>query len=112
MNNLEVYNKEILRSKHLSCLLKGDICGPLTGYSHIDMPNLKNFDTEVMNYIYNDFDKKVVDNLMDSNINNMDDIAISYFNKNITYKELFNQIDLFSKSFKAYGINKGDRISV
>ena len=112
MENTKIYNEEILRSKHLSKLLKGDLQGPITGYPHIDMPNLKQFDQDVLDYVYNDIDKKSVDNIYDLNKNELDKTALSYFGKDITYKEMFEEIDKFAKAFKQYGIEKGDYVSV
>ena len=112
MNNSKIYNEDILRSKHLSKLLKGEIQGPITGYPHIDMPNLKQFDQDVLDYVYNDVDRKSIDNIYDLNKDELDKIALTFFGKNITYKEMFEEIDKFAKAFKEYGITKGDYVSV
>lgn len=112
MNNSKIYNEDILRSKHLSKLLKGEIQGPITGYPHIDIPNLKQFDQDVLDYVYNDVDRKSIDNIYDLNKDELDKIALTFFGKNITYKEMFEEIDKFAKAFKEYGITKGDYVSV
>lgn len=44
--------------------------------------------------------------------NNLDDIAINYFNKKITYKSFLNDIDLCARSLKASGIREGDVVTI
>ncbi len=47
-----------------------------------------------------------------SNLSNMNNIAINYFNRKITYKELFNDIDLCAKALRSQGVRKDDVVSI
>ncbi len=50
--------------------------------------------------------------LYECNVNNMESIAINYFNKKITYKELFDEIDTCAKAFRSQGIREGDVVTL
>ena len=44
--------------------------------------------------------------------NNLDDIAINYFNRKITYKNYLNDIDLCARALKSSGIREGDVVTI
>jgi len=46
------------------------------------------------------------------NLQNYNNIAINYFNKKITYKELFNDIDICAKALRSQGVRKDDVVSI
>lgn len=50
--------------------------------------------------------------LYNENKNHQDMIAINYFNRLITYKELFKSIDLCAKALRSQGIREGDVVSI
>lgn len=50
--------------------------------------------------------------LLECNENNMLSDAINYFNKKITFKEFFAEIDLCAKALKSLGIRPGDVITI
>lgn len=52
------------------------------------------------------------DSVYDSSCKWPHNIAISYYNAEITYKELVKKIDRVAKSLKALGVEKGDRVTV
>lgn len=54
----------------------------------------------------------IYENIFFQNENNMDAIAMTYFGRSITYKEMFKHIDSVASSLSGYGINKGDYISL
>ena len=56
--------------------------------------------------------KSLFEFLEEQNIDRLDNYAINYFGRKITYRELFYEIDLCAKSMKAQGIRKGDVISI
>lgn len=56
--------------------------------------------------------KSIFEFLEEQNIDRLDNYAINYFGRKITYRELFYEIDLCAKSMKAQGIRKGDVISI
>lgn len=52
------------------------------------------------------------EHLLEKNKNNMDAIAINYFNKKITFRNFFQEIDLCSKALKCEGIRAGDVVTI
>ena len=50
--------------------------------------------------------------IYEENKNRLSNIAINYFNKKMTYRELFEQIDLCAKAMRSQGIREGDVVSV
>lgn len=82
----------------------------VTGYASIDKPWLKYYDmlpkdVEIPNvslyrYIY------------DNNKNNLNDVALNYFHKKITYKELFDNVDKMFLRYSKLGIKKDDVVSM
>lgn len=80
-----------------------------TGYPSVDKPWLKYYDEKAKNlklenissfrYIYN------------RNINNVDDIALIYFEKKITYRELFEKVSKSYVWLKNQGLEEGDKIA-
>lgn len=82
----------------------------MTGYASIDMPWLKE---------YSDKDKEISfpkmsmkEYLYKCNKNNENLIAINYFGRKITYKELFQKIEETKKSLKNMGIKNNDVVSI
>lgn len=56
--------------------------------------------------------KTLYEYLVDNNKDNLDDIALIYFNKQITYKELFENIDRVELSLVGIGVKPGDIVTV
>ena len=50
--------------------------------------------------------------IYEKNKNRQQNIAINYFNKEMTYFELFTQIDLCAKAMKSQGVREGDVVSI
>ena len=50
--------------------------------------------------------------IYERNKNCQDNYAINYFNKKITYRELFIQIDLCARAMRSQGIREGDVVSI
>ncbi len=46
------------------------------------------------------------------NLHNYNNVAINYFNRKITYKELFNDIDICAKALRSQGVRKDDVVSI
>lgn len=44
--------------------------------------------------------------------NNLNDIAIKYFDESITYKELLNRIDICARALSCYGVREGDVVTI
>lgn len=82
----------------------------LTGYPSIDKPWLK---------YYSDEDKKwsvrkctIYDYIYEKNKNHLDDTALFYMGKKISYRELFKNIDNAAKAFHLMGICEGDKVAI
>lgn len=103
-------NEQKMRDIYLRKLLLGEIQGPLT--------NIPNFDKEWLKYyseeqILADMPIDTLYNyMMKKNINNLDDIAIIYFDKKITFRKFDNQIEQCAKSLKAKGVKPNDIVTL
>ncbi len=80
----------------------------LTGYPHIDKPWLKYYDE---NFLKKPLPKMGIYEYMKSNnINNVEKTAISYFGNEISYGQLYENIDNASRVLTALGVRENDRI--
>ncbi len=52
------------------------------------------------------------EHLVECNKNNMDSTAINYFNKKMTFKQFFNEINMCAKALKSQGIRPGDVVTI
>lgn len=82
----------------------------LTGYPSIDKPWLKYFSDDVLNIRPQEC--TIYRNIYDNNKNHISNSAIRYFGKNISYGELFQNIDLCAMSLKLIGIKEGDCVTL
>ena len=80
----------------------------MTGYPSIDKPWLKYYTEEAVNASLPEC--SVYDYLVECNKNHLDDFAINYFDRKITFRELFDNIERATKGFSSIGLNKGDII--
>jgi len=78
----------------------------ITGYPSIDKPWLKYYSDEEINMEIPN--SSLYDYLYLNNKNNLSSYAINYFGNKITYSELFENIDIVAKAFKAQGVSAGD----
>lgn len=81
----------------------------LTGYPSIDKPWLKYYSKEAINALLPEC--TIYENLWENNKDHLDDIALIYFGKKITYGEMFENIDKAAKAFSAIGVKKGDIVT-
>lgn len=82
----------------------------MTGYPSIDKPWLKYYSEEeikrtkpnctIYQYIY------------DCNKEHLNDVAIVYLGKKITYKELFDKVEDAAKAFSTQGVKAGDNVAL
>lgn len=82
----------------------------LTGYPSIDKPWLKYYSEKALNTALPK--KTMYELLYDSNKNRLDNVAIKYYGNNISYRELFRNIKTVANAFSAYGITKGDVVTI
>ena len=101
------------RNKYLRNLSLGNLLGPNTAYLSIDKPWLKYYSEAALEAIvprmtaYQYMCYRCYEN--DDNLNNA---AISYFGKKISFKEYISKIDNTARSLYNLGISKGDIITV
>lgn len=98
------------RDIYLRNLALGIVQGPLTGYPSIDKVWLKYYGEEVFNGEISQL--SIYDLLLNSNKNNDNEVALYYFGKEYTYKELFSKIENVEKCFLSLGVKKGDIVTV
>lgn len=80
-----------------------------TDYPSIDKPWLKYY-VEVQNT--EPFHGTLYQHIYENNKDYPKDIAIQYFGRNITYGDMFENVERVSKAFIAYGIKKGDNVAL
>lgn len=101
------------RNKYLRNLSLGNLLGPNTAYLSIDKPWLKYYSevaleatvprmTAYQYMCYRCYE----------NVDNLNNVAISYFGKKISFKEYISKIDDTARSLYNLGIGKGDIITV
>lgn len=78
----------------------------LTGYPSIDKPWLKYYSRDAIETKLPDC--TIYEYIWENNKDHLDDVAINYFDRRITYRVLFEEIDKCAKAFKMLGVQKGD----
>lgn len=78
----------------------------LTGYPSIDKPWLKYYSNEAINAPLPQC--TIYDYLWNNNKDHLEDVALNYFDRQISYKVLFENIDKTANAFSAIGIHAGD----
>jgi long-chain acyl-CoA synthetase len=78
----------------------------LTGYPSIDKPWLKYYSEEAINTPLPECTAYELINR--GNAGHPDDIALIYFDRKITYKQLFDEIERAAKAFAVFGVTQGD----
>ena len=56
--------------------------------------------------------KSIYQFMMDSSVEDKGLIALNYFDKKITYREMFNNIDIAARGLREFGIKQGDVVTV
>lgn len=80
----------------------------VTGYPSIDKPWLKYYSDEAIN---TSIPKRTVyESIYDNNIEHLDDIALVYYGRKITYKTVFDNVERVKNAFIANGVKKGDSV--
>ena len=82
----------------------------LTGYPSIDKPWLKYYSDEAINAPLPEC--SIYEYLYRSNKEYPNDRALNYFNRIISYKELFELIDKTAQAFLSFGVKEGDIVTV
>ena len=82
----------------------------LTGYPSIDKPWLKYYSEEAINAKLPEC--TIYEYLWENNKAHLNDVALIYFGKKITYKTLFENIEKTTSAFVSLGIEKGDIVTI
>ncbi|MCI7019954.1 MAG: acyl--CoA ligase [Clostridiales bacterium] len=80
----------------------------LTGYPSIDKPWLKYYSEEAVNAKLPEY--TMFEYLWRSNKDHLGDTALRYFDRKISFGEMFDNIEKAAKAFTAIGLKKGDII--
>lgn len=102
--------QELDRDLYLRNIANGTVLGPSTGIPSIDKPWLKY-------YTENQMSRKmpamrVYDYLYECNKGNLNNIALSYYGKKITFRELFENIDRTARALIGLGVKPGDTVTI
>ena len=109
IDNLSV-TEEQLRNVYLRKLAIGEIEGPMTEYPSFNDTWLSHYNEEDL--VFNYAKMSLYDYIFHKNKEHMNDVALRYFGRNISYKKFNKEIIRAAKSFKASGINEGDRVAI
>lgn len=82
----------------------------ITGYPSIDKPWLKFYSEKDLNLTIPKY--TMYQYVFIKNQNNLDSEAIRYYNKSISYKELFEKIDETAKAFLSIGVKENDTVTL
>lgn len=82
----------------------------LTGYPSIDKPWLKHYSEEAINSKVPEC--TMYEYIRENNKNYLHDIALVYFGRKITYKDLLAAIDQTAAAFSRIGIKRGDVVTI
>ena len=84
----------------------GVIENNMTGYPSTDRPWLKYYSEEAINTPLPEC--TIFEYLWKNNKDHLDAVALSYFDRQISYREVFENIDKTANAFSAIGIHAGD----
>lgn len=82
----------------------------LTGYPSIDKPWLKYYSEEAINVPLPEC--TIYEMLWQNNKDHLTDVALNYFDRKITYGQLFEGIDKATKAFAALGVQQGEVVAI
>lgn len=83
---------------------------PLTGYPSVDKPWLKYYDQKYINAPLPEC--SLYDLLRTRSKDNLQDYALNYFGKKMTFRTFFERIDEAAKAFLALGVKEGEVVSI
>lgn len=84
--------------------------GEMTGFPSIDKPWLKYYSEEAIHAPLPEC--TVYEMLWENNKDHLDDVAINFFHRRFTYKQLFDGIERAAKAFSALGVTEGDIVLI
>lgn len=99
-----------LRNLYLRDISIGKVYGPMTGYASIDKPWLKYY--KEVDLFKECPSMSMYEYLYDRNKENLDSIALNYFDNKITFRKLFENIEIAYQKYANIGINDNDTVSI
>lgn len=107
----ELSNEEkTKRDKYLRDISVGILYGPQVGYPEIDKPWLQFYDEKLFEVTVPNM--SAYDFMAKSNKDNMENVALYYFGKKYTYKDLIDNIAKTEDALRANGVEKGDVVTI
>lgn len=104
------YEEKTKRYKYLRDISVGNLYGPQVGYSEIDKPWLQFYDEKLFEVTVPNM--SAYDFMARSNKDNMENVALYYFGKKYTYKDLIDNIAKTEDALRANGVEKGDVVTI
>lgn len=98
------------RDKYLRDISVGILYGPQVGYPEIDKPWLQFYDEKLFEVTVPNM--SAYDFMAKSNKDNMENVALYYFGKKYTYKDLIDNIAKTEDALRANGVEKGDVVTI
>lgn len=98
------------RALYLKQIAKGEIYGPVTGVPSVDKIWLAAYKDE--DILAEPDDMSAYQQLWDRNKENLDYIALNYLDLKVTYKTLFEKINIIANGLAEAGIKKGDVVGI
>ncbi|MDO4377046.1 MAG: class I adenylate-forming enzyme family protein [bacterium] len=98
------------RDKYLRDISVGNLYGPQVGYPEIDKPWLQFYDEKLFEVTVPNM--SAYDFMAKSNKDNMENVALYYFGKKYTYKDLIDNIAKTEDALRANGVEKGDVVTI
>ncbi len=102
--------EKVKRDKYLRDISVGNLYGPQVGYPEIDKPWLQFYDEKLFEVTVPNM--SAYDFMAKSNKDNMENVALYYFGKKYTYKDLIDNIAKTEDALRANGVEKGDVVSI
>lgn len=81
-----------------------------TGYPSVDKPWLKYYSEEAIKK--EPFEGSIYNHILERNKEYMNNYALQYFGRKITYSELFSNVDTVADALTEYDVKKGDNVVV
>jgi long-chain acyl-CoA synthetase len=93
-------------------LIKEDFLKKYNSEEYLVRSNLNFYTKEMIEDVQKNINDKMYNYMYNANRNYTDETAMEYFGQIITFGEMFENIKLCASALKAYGIKKGDKISI
>lgn len=109
IKNMKV-NDEKLRDLYLRDLALGKIAAPRQNKPSKDKAWLKFYSEDAL--LFDVPNMKIYDCIYENNKDFLNDIALEYYGRKITYRELFDNVEKLAKAFKQNGVKENEIVTV